>query len=61
QICRKAVTELIIGANTLPYVVSADEISTTYCMLIVPNSYSVTACRKNTSFGSSTTNCQSWT
>ncbi|MFH1095922.1 MAG: hypothetical protein V1749_00220 [Candidatus Desantisbacteria bacterium] len=42
---RQAVTELIIGGNIIPYVVPAAEISTTCCMLLVPNSHSVTVCR----------------
>ncbi|MBU1752286.1 hypothetical protein KKG56_00240, partial [bacterium] len=42
---REVVTELIISGNTIPYIAPAAEISTICCMLLVPNSHSVTACR----------------
>ncbi|MBU1754014.1 UPF0175 family protein [bacterium] len=45
-ITRQAVTELIISVNTIPHIVPVGEINTTYCMLLVPNSHSVTACRR---------------
>ncbi|MFH1860809.1 MAG: hypothetical protein ABH870_07370 [bacterium] len=42
---RQAVTELKISGNAIPYIVFAAEINTICCMLLVPNSHSVTACR----------------
>ena len=44
SITQQAVTELIISDNTIPYIVPVDEIGTICYMLLVPNSYSVTAC-----------------
>jgi len=42
---RQAVTELKIKGNTIPYIVTLDEIGTIYHMPFVRVSYSVTACR----------------
>jgi len=42
---RRAVTELKIKGNTLPYIVTLDEIGAIYRMSFVRVSYSVTACR----------------
>ncbi len=42
---RQAVTECKISDNDIPYIVDNSKFDPTYCVSLVPNSYSVTACR----------------
>ncbi len=42
---RQAVTECKISDNDIPYMVDNSKFDPTYCVPLVPNSYSVTACR----------------
>ena len=43
---RQAVTEYKISDNGIPYMVDNSKFDPTYCVPLVPNSYSVTACRQ---------------
>ncbi len=43
---RQAVTECKTSDNGIPYMVGNSRFDPTYCVLLVPNSYSVTTCRQ---------------
>ncbi len=45
NISRQAVTKCKISDNDIPYMVGNSKFDPTYCVPLVPNSYSVIACR----------------